>query len=146
MRKKTNLLMMTLITMITSLVFSSCSKDDESTDLTENYYFQLTDVNTNCVDANGNSVASSLMEEWIIAADADPLRGISLGKYSRDNAIKSFDLTIEDLRSRYQELYAGKNILPEGGYIIYKFALKTQSGSVVTHASIRVTNTGVTSY
>ena len=140
MKKKLNFLMLTFFTIIASLVFSSCSKDDE---LSENYYLQLTDVNTNCIDADGNSIAPSLIEAWKTAADVDPLRGISLGKYSRENAIKSFDLTIEALKSQYQEIYVGKNLLPEGGYITYKFALQTQSGSTVTSSSIQVTNDGV---
>lgn len=143
MRKKINFLMLTLIAMVTSLVFSSCSKDYEPT---ENYYFQLTDVNTNGVDVDGNSVASSFNEEWIAANHADSQGRITLGKYSRENAIKSFDLTIDALKGQYQEIYAGKNLLPQGCYIDYNFALLTQAGSTVKSSSIRVTNNGASSY
>lgn len=143
MRKKVNFLMLTLIAMVASLAFSSCSKDDEPT---ENYYFQLTDVNTNGVDEEGNSMASSLKEQWMADNHADSQGKVTLGKYSRENAIKSFDLTIDALKSQYQEIYAGKNLLPQGCYIDYNFTLLTQSGSSVTSSTIRVTNSGASSY
>ena len=62
----------------------------------------------------------------------------------RNNAIKAFDTNIKSLTSQYNSFYAGKNILPEGGYIVYNYSLVAKS-STYKSASIRITNSGAMS-
>lgn len=147
MRKKVYFLMLTLITMVASLAFSSCSKDDEPKSV-ENYYFVLTSVNTNLVDPNtGQSLAPALKEELISdSSDLDSNGKFHLGKTTKDRALNAFEKSVENYKRAFNEAYAGKNLLPEGGVIDYNFALQTQSGFTVTTSTIRVTNDGATSY
>lgn len=147
MRKKVNFLMLTLIAMVASLAFSSCSKDDEPKSV-ENYYFVLTSVKTNLVDPNtGQSIAPALKEELISgSADFDSNGKFHMGKTTKDSALNAFEQSVEAYKRSFNEAYAGKNLLPEGGFIDYNFVLQTQSGSTVTTSTIRVTNDGATSY
>ncbi|MCM1116000.1 MAG: hypothetical protein NC342_00470 [Pseudoflavonifractor sp.] len=141
MKTKLNMLMLTLITMFACLSLSSCDKDNDPI-LGESAYVQLTSVETNCLDANGNSIASAAKNEWISANKADSQAKVLIGKTSLDRAEELFDQNISFMRSQCYDFCDGKNILPEGGYITYNFAL-IFGNAAVRHASIKITNDGV---
>lgn len=141
MKRKLNMLMLTLITLFACLSLSSCDKDNDPI-LGESAYIQLSSVDTNCLDASGNSIASAVKNEWISANKADSQGKILIGKTSLERAEELFDQNISSLRSQYYDAYVGKNILPEGGYITYNFAL-IFGNAAIRHASIMITNDGV---
>ena len=142
MKKKLSFLMLTLVALVASISFTSCDKDDEPT-TTENYYLQLTTVETNLVNANtGESLASTLKEAFLSDPQFDASGKFSIGKTTKEKAIKAFNQSLENFRKSFNDVYAGKDFLPENGYIVYNFVLQNQSGSRVTSASLRVTNSG----
>ena len=146
MKKKVCFLMLTLIAAITSLSLTSCGSDDEP-QVKSNYYFKLSSVDTNCLDANGESIAPTVKNDWITANKADAQGKISLGKMTRENAEKAFDANVNSLRTQANDFYVGK--LPQDGYIDYNFSLVVQSSAVngtEKSATIRVTNSGVSVY
>lgn len=146
MKKKVTFLMLTLITMITSLAFTSCSKDDEPQSV-ENYYLVFTSVYTNLGDpTTGESLAQDVYDEFLAASDLDTNGEFAFGKTTEKSALKAFNKSIDNYSKSLNDAYAGKNLLPEGGFIEYNFALKTQSGSTVTNSTIQVTNNGALSY
>ncbi len=141
MRKKLNFLMLTLITMIASISLSSCDKVDDA--LTgEEYYIQLTSVDTNLINEDGQSLGSALKSEWISANKASSDGKKSMGRLTYENAEKAFSSNINSMISQFNDIYAGKNLLPEGGYIDYNFSLVSKSEGPYSRASIRVTNSG----
>lgn len=145
MRKKINFMMLTLIATLASLAFTSCSKDDEPQSV-ENYFFALTSVGTNLVDANGQSLAQTFIKDLIAASsDLDSNGMFHIGNTTKESALNAFDKSVENYRKSFNDAYAGKNLLPEGGYIDFTFSLLTQSVSVVTSATIHVTNNGASS-
>jgi hypothetical protein len=146
MRMKVNILMLILITMITSIAFSSCSKDDEPQSV-DNYYLVLSAVNTNLVDpTTGQSIAPALQEALIKGGELDSNGKFSMGKTTKESAINAFNESVENYKKSFNEVYAGKNLLPEGGYFDYEFTLQNKSGVIVVKATIRVTNAGATSH
>lgn len=148
MKKKVFFLMLAIIAMVASLSLNSCSKVDDALEnaaIGEDYYIQLTSVETNLMNPEtGESLSKELKNEWISANKGDSAGKVSMGKLSYDNAIKAFDANIKALTSQFNSLYAEKNILPEGGYIVYNYSLVTKS-STYKSASIRITNSGATS-
>ena len=144
MKKKVTFLMLTLVTLVTSISFISCNKDDEPT-ITENYYLQLTTVETNLVNANtGESLAAALRDAFLADPQFDSSGKFSIGKTTKENAIDAFNQSIENFRKALNDVYAGKELLPENGYVVYNFVLQNQSGTKVKSASLRVTNSGAT--
>ena len=141
MKKKVTFLMLTLVAMVASISFTSCDKDDEPT-YTDNYYLQLTSVQSNLVNQEtGESLDSALKEEFIAGSDLDSSGKFSIGKTSKENAVAAFNQSISNFKQALSNAYVGKNILPNNGYIDYNFVLKNNSGSIVQSTSIRVTNT-----
>lgn len=141
MKKKACFLMLTLIAVIASLSLTSCDKVDDV--LTgEEYFIQLTSVDTNCLDANGQSIANVCKSEWISANKASSDGKLSMGKLTYESAEKAFAANLSSMRTQFNEAYAGKNLLPDGGYIQYNFSLVTKSGGPYSRSSITITNSG----
>lgn len=138
MKTKLNMLMLTLIAMFACLSLSSCDKDN---DPVGSAYVQLSSVDTNCIDANGISIASAVESEWITTNKADSQGKVLIGKTSLDRAEELFDQNIASMMTQFNDLYAGKNLLPESGYITYHFSL-IFNNAAIRHASITVTNEG----
>lgn len=146
MRMKVKILMLTLITMVTSIAFSSCSKDEEPKSV-DDYYLVLSSVNTNLVDATtGQSMALVLLEEANNELGLDSKGEYFFGQTTKESAVNAFNGSVENFRKAYNEAYAGKNLLPEGGFIDYEFILKNKSGETFDKATIRVTNNGAITY
>lgn len=138
-------LMLTLVAVFACVSISSCSKDDDDPNKgIGNYYFQLSDVETNCIDANGNNYADALKSEWISANQADAQGKKAIGKTDNESARAWFNQNINALVQAYDEAYRGKNILPENGYINYYFHLGSDAsyGGANEYATIEVTNSG----
>lgn len=145
MKKKVTFLMLTLVAMVASISFTSCDKDDEPT-YTDNYYLTLSNVVTNCIDANGESIAPALKEAWISDFNANSNGQFSIGKTSKEEAIKAFDQSISNIKDAYNATYKGTNLLPEGGYFDLYFTLtSSSSSSSIRSATVRVSNSGATS-
>lgn len=133
--------MLAIVTMIACLPFTSCDKVDDIIGV-DNYYLQLVDVNSNLVDENGNSLDSALKADWIDAFKADSQGKISMGKDSDEKrAEKAFYQSLDNMVEVYNNAYAGKNLLPEGGYFTLKIALLKENSSIKT-ASVKVANSG----
>lgn len=141
MKKKVTFLMLAFIAVFASLSLGSCDKKDEPQNVGD-YYFQLYNVQTNLVNEDGQNLADALYQEWITNNNADSQGRISLKDMTRETAEASFDLTINELQKGYEAAYAGKDLLPQGGLIVYQFTLLTSSGSRIESASIQVTNDG----
>ena len=138
-------LMLTLVAVFACVSISSCSKDDDDPNKgIGNYYFQLSDVETNCIDANGNNYADALKSEWISASQADAQGNMTIGKTDNESARAWFDQNINDLVQAYDDSYSGKNILPENGWIRYSFTLYSDAsyGGATANAIIEITNAG----
>lgn len=142
MKEKAKLLMLSLIAMIASLSLSSCGNDDEP-QVTEDYYLCLTAVETNLVNAEtGESLASALKAEFISGSELDANGKFHMGNTTMESAENAFNQSIANFTKSFNDAYAGKNLLPENGYIVYRFSMETKSGKAVETASIRVTNSG----
>lgn len=138
-------LMLTLVAVFACVSISSCSKDDDDPNKgIGNYYFQLSDVETNCIDANGNNLADALKSEWMSVNHADAQGNITIGKTDNESARAWFDQNINDLVQAYDDSYSGKNILPENGWIRYSFTLYSDAsyGGATAYATIEITNAG----
>ena len=146
MKKTIKYLMLTLVAVFACVAISSCSKDDD--DLNKgigNYYVQLVGIETNCIDATtGNNLADNLMSEWISANKADAQGKKTIGKADNESARTWFNQNINALVQEYDEMYRGKNLLPENGYIRYYFSLGSDAsyGGATENAIIEVTNSG----
>ena len=138
-------LMLTLIAVFACVSISSCSKDDDDPNKgIGNYYFQLSDVETNCIDANGNNLADALKSEWISANQADAQGKKTIGKTDNESARAWFNQYINTWVQVYDEAYRGKNNLPENGWIRYSFKLYSDAsyGGATAYATIEITNAG----
>lgn len=136
--------MLTLVTVFACVSISSCSKDEDPNKGIGNYYFQLSNVETNCIDANGNNLADTFKSEWISANQADAQGKKTIGKTDNESARAWFNQNINVLAQLYDKAYRGKNILPENGYIRYSFYLGSDAsyGGANEYATIEVTNSG----
>ena len=146
MKKYFKFLMLALVAVLACVSFSSCSNNDD-VDPNKgigNYYLQLYAVETNCVDKNGNSIAGNLKEEWIKANNADAQGKKAIGKADNETARNWFNQFISALVDGYNEAYAGKNLLPENGWILYSFSLGSDAsyGGASENAIIEITNSG----
>ena len=138
-------LMLTLVAVFACVSISSCSKDDDDPNMgIGNYYFQLSDVETNCIDANGNNLADAFKSEWISANQADAQGKKTIGKTDRESARAWFIQTINALVQAYDDAYRGKNLLPENGWIPYSFTLGSDAsyGGATANAIIEITHAG----
>lgn len=138
-------LMLALVAVFACVSISSCSKDDDDPNKgIGNYYFQLSDVETNCIDANGNNLADAFKSEWISANQADAQGKKAIGKTDNESARAWFNQNINALVQAYDEAYRGKNLLPENGWILYSFTLGSDAsyGGATANAIIEITNAG----
>jgi hypothetical protein len=152
MKMKTKLMCLVriLLVVFACVGFSACSsKDDDDMGTTStgvgNYYFQLYTVETNLIDANsGISLKTSLMEEWKNANNADSQYRISLGKMDKEKARTTFSTLVNSLLQQYNNAYAGKNLLPESGYILYSFVVCSDDAYAGANENkiIQITNSG----
>lgn len=142
MKKKLSFLMLTLVALVASMSLNSCDKVTEEVFGVENYYLVLSSVDTNLVDANGQSLENTLREAWITAFNANSDGRFSIGKTTEDKAKTAYYESIQNIKSVYDEAYKGKNLLPEGGYFTLNLALIDNSGSRILSSSVRVTNSG----
>lgn len=117
MKKKTMFFVLTLFSVLASVLISSCSKEEPVK--TQKYYLQLAFVETNCKNIN----SESLKAEWIAENEADSQGVIFLGEMTQKEAIEYFDNEIESLSYMFTDIYANKEIIPKGGYLIYSFSL-----------------------
>lgn len=141
MKRKFNFLMFAFIAVLACLSFASCDKDDDPVAV-DNYYLQLSEVSSNLVDANGNSLTSALITEWIDAFKADSQGKIAIGKYSDEKSAENgFYKNLDNIVASYNNAYAGKDLLPDDGFFTLKFYLLKEK-TIITSASIRVTNSG----
>lgn len=143
MKSKIKYLMLALVAVFACVSFSSCDAVEEDLLHVYDYYYQLSSVQSNCLDANGNDISSACKEEWKTLVNADANYSIKVGKTTKDKAVEWFNMNIDANRKAYDELYAGKNLLPKGGWIVYTFRLYSDSpegGS--KSASIEVSNSG----
>lgn len=136
--------MLTLIAVCASVSLSSCNKEDEVLNGTGNYYVQLCDLETNLCDAKGNSLKLALTEEWIKATKADKQGKLAIGKMNSEKAVIFFNDFIDAFIRSGNETYAGKNILPEGGWILYSFVLDSDAsyGGAQKNVIIEISNSG----
>lgn len=138
-------LMLTLAAVFACVSISSCSNDEDDPNKgIGNYYFQLTRVETNCIDANGKNLSETFLSEWISANKADSKGKIEIGKCDNETAFDWFIQNINAMLQAYNEAYQGKNLLPENGYILYTFYLGSdaQYGGASEYATIEVSNAG----
>lgn len=137
-------LMLALVAVFACVSISSCSKDDyDPNKLIGNYYFQLSNVETNCYDADGNNIADAAFKLWISTNKANAEGKITVGKVDIETASAFFDQNIKALVEAYDEAYRGKNLLPKNGYINYYFRLGSDAPGVASRfATIEVTNSG----
>lgn len=146
MKKTIKYLMFTLVAVFACVSISSCSKDDDDDPNKGigNYYVQLVGVETNIVDATGNSIADALLSEWISANQADAQGKKNIGKIDNESALAWFNQYINAIVQALDEVYKGKNLIPENGYIRYYFSLDSNAsyGGATKRVIIEVTNSG----
>ena len=147
MKKTIKYLMLTLVAVFACVAISSCSKDDDDPDKgIGNYYVQLVGVETNCIDATtGNNMADNFKSGWISANKADAQGRKTIGKTDNETARTWFNQNINALVQAFDEMYRGKNLLPENGYIrYYYFSLGSDAsyGGANENAIIEVSNSG----
>lgn len=146
MKTKVKYLMLALAAVLACASIVSCSKDDDEDPNkgVGNYYLQLTNVETNCVDANGNNLAETFKAEWISANKADAQGKKIIGNTDNESARSWFNQYITTFVQANDEAYRGKNLLPANCYIRYSFHLGSDAsyGGVNEIATIEVTNSG----
>lgn len=145
MKTKIKYFMLTLVAVFACVSISSCSKnEDDPNKGIGNYYFQLYAVETNCIDANGNSLADFFMSQWITANNADEQGKISIGKTDNETARAWFNKMINAQVQVHDEAYRGKNLLPENGIIRLSFFMGSDAsyGGANEEATIEITNSG----
>lgn len=142
MKTKVKYLMFALVAVFACVSISSCSKDDGVESGVGNYYFLLSGVETNGVDANGNSISSVIKADFITSNKADAQGKISIGKTDRVSAEKYFEESVKSFINAYTTAYQGK--LPEGVYIKLTFYLgvDVSYGYAGKYATVEVTNSG----
>lgn len=115
--------------MLAALVgFSSCSKDDDDVK-TSTYYISLDNVETNGVDANGNSVANQMYEQVGAAISSQSFEGIS-----KDDAIEGFNVFCSTFKN------SSNGTLPNGVWVKCLFSLRegSISGAIITSKEIEI--------
>lgn len=144
MKKRLISFLLILVAVCASVSLSSCNKEDEVLNGTGNYYVQLWNLETNLCDAEGNSLKLALKEEWIKTVKADKQGRVAIGKMNKENAKKFFNDFVEETIRSGNETYAGKNILPEGGWILYSFVLDSDAsyGGAQENVIIEISNSG----
>lgn len=147
MKTKVMYLMLAFFAVLTCVSFTSCgSNDDEDpTKGIGNYYLQLSSVETNGVDTDGNLIDAALIEAWTKENKADVKNRVLIGKVDAETAKTYFNQVIASMTEQGSDVYKGQ--LPEGVYIIYYFQLTNdgQYGAAHASAKITITNSGATS-
>lgn len=132
--------MLALVAVFACVSFSSCDAIEEDLGIAE-YYCKYS-VETNLVDANGNSMTPALMDALKAQAGNDECV-VKVGKTNKDKALEWFNATIDNELRTADAMYGGKNLLPEGGWIVYSYSLYSDSSEGARKsASIEITNSG----
>lgn len=140
MKKKIIFLTLTLISTLISLAFSSCNKEDEVYS-ESSFYLQFNNIRAVGAD-------QELLNETLHLNSGYRLNGANelLGIYRTYNeARECCEDELLPLVTELNEMFSGRNLLPYYGYIYYNFTLSEfESGNIVAHPRIRVTNEGAT--
>lgn len=137
MKTKFKYLMFALVAVLACVSISSCSKEDDLSKGIGNYYFRLTNVESNCVDPN------EVYNYWVRDNNADSKGKLAIGRIDRQTAEEWFETTVTSLANAYSAAYEDK--LPEGGLIRLTFYLGSDLesyGASGKYAYIEVRNTG----
>lgn len=130
--KKVKLFLMSLMTLFVFGSITSCGDDVVDAIMgNDEYFIALDEVDTNLVDASGNSLKQSLYDAFTFDKGG---KSQSLGK-SDAAPLKAFEQSCENIESAMQAELKGK--LPEGGYVAYTFSLRKGSSS----GSVQMTRT-----
>lgn len=137
--------MLALVAVFACVSFSSCSLFEDEDNGFGTYYCKCW-VDTNCLGADGQSIGKTLENQWYELNNASPQEGLKVGKVNAETAEKWFNETMNSLLQTYNELYAGKGLLPEGGWIDYHYYLTSDAKSGGSNASviISIDNNGAT--
>ena len=139
-------LMLAFVAVLACASITSCGNDDDDDQNKgiSNYYLQLSSVETNCIDADGNNLADLFKSGWISANQADAQGKIIIGKTDNQTAIALFDEYINELVQAFNDEFYEKNLLPDDGYILYTFYLGSDAsyGGATGYVRIKVTNSG----
>ncbi len=123
--KKVKLFFLSLMTIVMCGLTTSCDPNDvvgEVMDWNE-YFISLDAVETNLVDASGNSLAKAISEEFKF--DKSGAKTQSLGKMADDTARETFKLSCDNIEAAYKAVYQG--VMPQGGYIEYYLSLRVHT-------------------
>lgn len=130
--KKVKMFLMSLMTLFVVGSITGCADDIEDfIKGNDEYYIVLDDVDTNLVDASGNSLKQALYDAFKFDKGG---KSQSLGK-SDAAPLKVFEQSCENLKNAMQAELNGK--LPEGGYVAYTFSLRKDSST----GSVQMTRT-----
>lgn len=144
MKTKVKNLMLALVAVLACVSISSCSKEEDPNMGIGNYYFQLTNVESNCLDENGKNIADALKSAWISANNADAQGKMLIGKTDKESACARFTQNVDAQVKAHDDAYRGKNLLPKNGYIRLFFSLGSDAsyGGANESSTIEVTNSG----
>ena len=123
--KKVKLFFLSLMTIVMCGLTTSCDPNEvvgEVMDWNE-YYISLDAVETNLLDASGNSLADAIYEEFKF--DKNGAKTQKLGKMSDDTARETFKLSCDNIEATYKAAYDG--VLIEGGIIKYYLSLRVHT-------------------
>lgn len=120
--------LMSLIAIVAMAAFTSCEKAAE-------YYIALDNVETNMVDAYGNSLAQAYYDAFVFDNGG---KTQSLGSTtSEDEAIETFNASCANLKNQFDAAFANLT-LPNGWYIAYTLSLHIDSPSGETITTKRI--------
>lgn len=125
---KTKNFFLTMIAVCAMVALTSCEKAAE-------YYIALDNVETNMVDASGNSLAQAYYDTFVFDNGS---KTQSLGSTtSEDEAIESFNVSCANIKNQFDAAFANLT-LPNGWYIAYTLSLHIDSPSGETITTKRI--------
>lgn len=136
--KKAKFFLMSLMTLVLCGLTTSCNPADIVEEVMdyEEYFIVLDAVDSNLLDASGNSLNQALYDEFKF--DQSGSKSQSMGKLkSNEVAEESFELSCANIEEAYKAAYNG--VMPEGGYIKYYLSLRMQSANGYKLASKTIT-------
>lgn len=136
--KRAKFFLMSLMTLVLCGLTTSCNPADIVEEVMdyEEYFIVLDAVDSNLLDASGNSLNQALYDEFKF--DQSGSKSQSMGKLkSNEVAEESFELSCANIEEAYKAAYNG--VMPEGGYIKYYLSLRMQSADGYKLASKTIT-------
>ena len=136
--KRAKFFLMSLMTLVLCGLTTSCNPNDIVEEVMdyEEYFIVLDAVDSNLLDASGNSLNQALYDEFKF--DQSGSKSQSMGKLkSNEVAEESFELSCANIEEAYKAAYNG--VMPEGGYIKYYLSLRMQSADGYKLASKTIT-------